>query len=1219
MLHTTDMPHTNTSPPFFSGTIRRSIYLAALVLAIVTETASSAGPLSPAARWTFDELSERIEDQSGHGFHGKASNCERTPSPFGHALKLDGSNGMLVSDSPQLRSQRGFTFACRIQLAPGPERLMYIFGKADEFMLRIDPPQAGGSLSLFVNTADGTWDPRARGPRLEPGRWYDIVGSWNGRTLRLWVNRSLTSVVRQCTCSATKAPLTVGSDGEAFRPGFRGLIDELQYFNRPLPPHQLAALAYGFDSNEPAVPRTDASFDFTDGNESWTGSGDLRPSYKDGALNATFRSANDLLSVSGLSFDAASHPICTARLAGSQRGRGVLLFVSDTMFKEVPFRLIADGKVHDYTIRCGTTSPWDGNIHALGLRIESDGPCSVTLETLHMAATSHAPPDLRIAALAPERRCGKVGEPMRVTAWVRNLGGTTRRGTATLNPPPGVSVQGQAGQSLRDLGFDEVRQLEWQIKSFGPADGEIELCVRDESGNQVKMVRPVCFVEDPEIRTLQHFRKRTWQQAGYPRAMDFRHVFPDSIAFHEHNTAFLIDFIDGKIEAARELKRRYPDRLVLMQVNDENNGIWGSWHVVPRAFAVKEGLTFDPVVFPMPEFRGYWLLGPRATLTSDWSADAETIELPVSETQWFVFRHFGHEYLQDVLVVRRSGGVVDWTHSEYASVIAVDHKAKSITLRRWPRNAIGDWKSFDKDSAFVAPSVGSIYKLFDGPTIKTWIPNLTRFCPRDPATGLNATQWWARHFARLWHERIARDAPHPDGLQFDGLDQRAFGDCDLDGVVDGCELRGIDYWRLGLYDFARLLRSGTAEWKGMGDALIAVDASSANGPRLPALFNGSEDEEFPGFGGPAATSSAFDLYRVWCGHTAGPKCSYLQSRFHCESYIEDDAMRLRERGKLHPDGFVRLGIALACMDQGIHTYRTGSRRDILAINRQAEILEYPWDEYYAGRAGTFNWLGVPASDAIRKTDHLGPNLLPDTSSPDGWQLTATNSNVKATDPLTVKIAEHVAVQATVLEIDTTGLPRVNPSKAAAQVVLESPATTQSLDPAKEYCVEFVIAADPQEDDIEGERYKGIMRRVAVALKAGDRTGTARPILVGDSARHVALTLSAPAEGPACVVFQIGGDLGPVRIAKLRLREGCADVYARRFENGLVLANGSGITGHRFDIRSIGDGRSYRRFEGLQAPDINNGKPVDDSVTLPPLEGLLLLNDIGPVRTGSPEN
>ena len=32
---------------------------------------------------------------------------------------------------------------------------MYIVGRENEFMLRIDPPQAGGSLSLFVKTEDG--------------------------------------------------------------------------------------------------------------------------------------------------------------------------------------------------------------------------------------------------------------------------------------------------------------------------------------------------------------------------------------------------------------------------------------------------------------------------------------------------------------------------------------------------------------------------------------------------------------------------------------------------------------------------------------------------------------------------------------------------------------------------------------------------------------------------------------------------------------------------------------------------------------------------------------------------------------------------------------------------------------------------------------------------------------------------------------------------------
>ena len=72
-----------------------------------------------------------------------------------------------------------------------------------------------------------------------------------------------------------------------------------------------------------------------------------------------------------------------------------------------------------------------------------------------------------------------------------------------------------------------------------------------------------------------------------------------------------------------------------------------------------------------------------------------------------------------------------------------------------------------------------------------------------------------------------------------------------------------------------------------------------------------------------------------------------------------------------------------------------------------------------------------------------------------------------------------------------------------------------------------------------------------------------------------------------------------------LCEGCAEVLYRRFDHGLVLANGSAVSPYTFDIAKIGGGRRYRRFLGAQNPDVNNGQPTGPRLTLPPLDGLLL--------------
>jgi len=628
---------------------------------------------------------------------------------------------------------------------------------------------------------------------------------------------------------------------------------------------------------------------------------------------------------------------------------------------------------------------------------------------------------------------------------------------------------------------------------------------------------------------LALFRSRLWLSAGYPKSLDFRHLWPNSVGFLEHNTAFLVDFTGDKIPAAQELKRRYPDRLVLMQVNDERNGIWGSWHVVPREFAAKEGLHCDPAVFPMPEFRGCGLLGQRTTLSADFPAESEQCELSVPDASAFATQVYGHNLLRDVLVYRVVNGQPDWLHSEYASVARADARSNALVVKRWPKDAVGEWHAYRAGEACVTPSVGSIYAM-NGKWIKTWIPNLTRFCPRDPATGRDAVTWWARHFARLWHTRIAAAEPHPDGDEFDGLAESPWSDCDNDGTIDGCEVGGVNYWRLGRDDFFRKLRAGDG-FAGLGEALVLADASNVWGARRPEVLNGAENEEFPSFLGPDYFPSGTDLYQVWCAHAAKPSCSYLQGRF--------------------------------------------------------------------------NWLGKPLGPPVRLTEHLGPDLLAGADWRNGWESLEGGNRLPHAKSRTTGLADPTAFQLTVTDVSANGQPPLRGLKAAARVVLQGPECGELLRPDREYAVTFEVQGQPP-TGADGERRPAEpWSWIGVCLRTGDQNGLVQSIVVGQQPRRVALTLRPQAAGKGRVAFHVGAQPGQILVRDLSVREGCAEVFARRFEGGLVLANGSAVSAVTFDLAALDPGRKHRRFRGAQAPDVNSGQPVGQSFTLPPQDGILL--------------
>jgi hypothetical protein len=671
--------------------------------------------------------------------------------------------------------------------------------------------------------------------------------------------------------------------------------------------------------------------------------------------------------------------------------------------------------------------------------------------------------------------------------------------------------------------------------------------------------------------------------------MDFRHLHRESVRFLQHNRALLVDMQKGRIKTAREFKRRYPGRLVLMQVNDEWNGIWGSWHVVPREYARKEGLRHDTDIWPSPEFRGFWLLGPAADVSSDFPASSREVTISVPSPEHFVASIYGRRKTRDVLIYPVREGEPVWRGAEYASVAEVNAESGTIRLRRWPRDAVGEWHSFSAGRARVAPSPGSVYPSKQHDTwIRTWIPNLTRYCPRNPETNRNAVQWWARHFARLWNEHIAASEPHPDGLEFDGLQATPLSDCNRDGKPDGGVIDGINYWRAGQRQFFRKLRKGDS-FEGMGEDLVVSDCNSPRSRHAPGLLNGYESEEYPGFAGDEELPQALDMYLLWCRRAQEPVCNYLQGRFQGGTYYEGPWRKALQRGHFMGDNVARVGIASACLGTGFYTYRTNGDRDKAGIFK-GRLVEFPWGEYYAGRAGEYGWLGLPEGPARRLTTHLGPDLLADTER--AWESRVSGDRISLSDWTPSEQGVGVRVH-----INGQGRPR----RSAATAELLAPPVKSPLDGSTEYTVAFRVSGVLASEDT---RFPNVPRPVTVSLGQGktDR----QTVLAANEPRRASVTVLSPgAGGRLRPRFGIGNSPGPVHIEDVEVRRGCAEVYIRRFEHGLVLLNGSRRQPYTFNVKALGGEQNYTRFDGQQDPAVNSGKPVRGSVTVPAMDALLL--------------
>ena len=213
-----------------------------LTLAVATARAA-VDPEAAVGVWLMDEDGgHTATDSSGRDFEGVLHGAEWAAGKFGSALKFDGVSWVSIPDHPDLEvgdqlSMMAWLFVEDI----GDWR--QLISKHEEYLLRIDPPGGGNTMSAFVHAAGG-WEPRAsaNGPNTE--EWthfaatYDREAAGDTDHLKVYVNGSLAGKsMRPGDISAGGGVVEIG------RWGSTGIIDEVAIFNVALEEADIADIA----------------------------------------------------------------------------------------------------------------------------------------------------------------------------------------------------------------------------------------------------------------------------------------------------------------------------------------------------------------------------------------------------------------------------------------------------------------------------------------------------------------------------------------------------------------------------------------------------------------------------------------------------------------------------------------------------------------------------------------------------------------------------------------------------------------------------------------------------------------------------------------------------------------------------------------------------------------------------------------------------------------
>jgi len=488
---------------------------------------------------------------------------------------------------------------------------------------------------------------------------------------------------------------------------------------------------------------------------------------------------------------------------------------------------------------------------------------------------------------------------------------------------------------------------------------------------------------------------------------------------------------------------------------------------------------------------------------------------------------------------------------EIVNVTGVDTTNNVLTVVRGKTGTTA--KSFTAGQTAVAAFIPN-WQI--GGKISQIKANMSLVCPRHPVTGEN----WAEFSGR------GRGAAIRDGLN-DGTESDIVyclagdeADVDLDLQPDWGFKNGVNVYSLGWQEHVKIVREIAGP-----DKIIQHDCTRVSaGYRGWRYVNGVQ---FETFGDGNSFSQMFDLLSQWVEHAeVKPAFSYGYCRAPTTTY-----------GGVLPDNdwMFRKQFAAGLMAGMPHPYGSGENMGL-----------FDWDEQRGGNLDNYVWLGRSLESTQRDFIGLSPtNLL----AADTWN-TVIASNYAAT-------VSGAVTDTNGIEIAVTQIPE-NQNRDCDGVKLKLNRDFL-LVAGKEYTLIF----DAKADDTavyQGKSYPDMPVYIQIS-EHGTTTEKMGVWATGNWRTYRLSFVCAPNEHFR-VEFGAAEAIGRVWLKNIKLHEGCVDRLSREFENGKVFLNESETSDW---VVNLGTNK-YWRLKGDIRPDINDGRKVSGSLTVPARDAVYLL-------------
>lgn len=598
------------------------------------------------------------------------------------------------------------------------------------------------------------------------------------------------------------------------------------------------------------------------------------------------------------------------------------------------------------------------------------------------------------------------------------------------------------------------------------------------------------------------------------------------------------------------------------------------------------GMPYDQI------YPGHWLFTAGTTTSAAIGANATSI--PVVGTAPFSGRVGYFAMIWDGTAVNAGLNPNNpgfWANAEHVKIIGVD--SNSITVQRGydpsSQSFSGGLARSHANGSRIAIHLPGAYT---GPEI--WSLNQSTASPRDSqGRQLNEVlaSWLGQHLQDVYNKNNGTYRSYPgawDGVWFDATEYRInhtqppsnLADVNNDLVADGGIITpGRSAWGEGLDVFFSKARQT------LGPDKILVGGMMAT--RGAAYLNGLDLESFPGSGHSSNNypvySSSLGLYLSWDEGAVQPAFNDLFTRIGTDEYQSCGQFdRTPDQGT---NSDFRFGFGTALLGEGYFAYTNGCFGD------------YWWDEYSVdvttGQAVPLSagvdtvvdhtgYLGQPLGEPQRLLNPTSGNNL---ASSAGWSLTTSGGG-----------DANYTISGSTINVNLTS-PGTSPSDV---ILIVRPIP---LVAGREYTLSFRAKAD------NGRMAIDLGREIEIAFTNQGRLGGG--FLTGEWRDYKIDFVSSITSNNSSLRLKLGGEGGTVSFDQVGVYEGATDVFRRDFTNGIVIVNGS------WKSQTVNLKGSFRKIQGTQDPNVNNGATVI-SVTVPSHDAIVLLRTSGaPTPTNTP--